>query len=177
MRQINLYQEIISRVSLDEVVTKYYHSGRKGRTNCPFHHGKDNNFCYNNEVYHCWVCGCSGNAITFVKQFFSINTDEAIRKINDDFGLHLPLGRKPTLREIRNMKDDQRQRRLELQRKAEEEKQRQAQYWSVWDEWIRLDRNKRLYRPIRPEDPWSDEFCQALCTLEYLNYLIDIIDN
>ena len=65
-------EEIKARIDLGELVASYgYHVRRAGsslKCCCPFHHEKTPSFVINqNEgYYHCFGCGVSGTAFTFV---------------------------------------------------------------------------------------------------------------
>ena len=81
-------------VTMSEVVARYVPSARPryNRIPCPLHNGKDYNFSYTRYGYKCFVCGASGDVITFVKEVCELSTRvDAMRKINDDFNLHLPI--------------------------------------------------------------------------------------
>lgn len=79
-------------VTMQEVVAKYAPTlrPRYNRIPCPIHHGKDYNFSYSKHGYKCFVCGASGDVITFVKdtQGYSTRVD-AMKRIDQDFNLHL----------------------------------------------------------------------------------------
>ena len=92
-------ERITSQVKIPDVLSYYgYPNGRGNRIPCPIHKGKDSNFCYTDEVYHCWTCGASGNVITLVMSLFELNYRQAVLKINNDFQLGL-LSKRPTYRE------------------------------------------------------------------------------
>lgn len=87
-------EAIHDAVTMSEVVARYAPSAspRYNRIPCPLHHGKDYNFSYTRYGYKCFVCGASGDVITFVKEVCELSTRvDAMRKINDDFNLHLPI--------------------------------------------------------------------------------------
>ena len=58
--------ELISKLNIVDVVSKYVPLNRKGRTYwgcCPFHHEKDPSFAVNEDkqFYHCFGCKESGH--------------------------------------------------------------------------------------------------------------------
>lgn len=174
------YASIIAgRLTMADVLEKYHYIGKRsaengrGRTTCPLHNGEDNNFCYTNTVFHCWVCGAKGNIIGFVEQLFALNFKQALVRLNYDFGLCLPVGRKPTLREQKQMQENHRNAELERKRRAEAQQEKERIYWELWDEWIRLDKNKTAYAPQSPEETLHPLFVEALQKLSYQKYLID----
>lgn len=76
-------------------------SARK-RIPCPLHSGKDPNFCYTDQVFHCWTCGAKGNVVSLVMQLFNLTFPQALMKLNTDFALGLSAG-KPSIRERQQM--------------------------------------------------------------------------
>ncbi len=59
---------------------------------CPFHHEKTPSFAINenDQYYHCFGCGESGDVIKFVEKMESITPGEAIIKLAEKAGLELP---------------------------------------------------------------------------------------
>lgn len=79
-------------VTMSEAVAKYAPTlcPRYNRIPCPIHHGKDYNFSYTKHGYKCFVCGASGDVITFVKDTQGCATRvDAMKMIDRDFNLHL----------------------------------------------------------------------------------------
>ena len=96
----HITDEINSRVKMTDVLRMYgFDLGRHQRIPCPIHNGKDKNFSYIDEVFHCWTCGAKGNVIGFVMQYFGLTFSQAITRLNNDFDLGLRIGSKPTFRE------------------------------------------------------------------------------
>jgi DNA primase len=54
---------------------------------------------------HCFGCGFHGDSLEIVKRIFHLDTFRAMEKLNEDFDLGLPLGRKLTLRESMEIKE------------------------------------------------------------------------
>ena len=106
--------EIYNLVKMEDVLRQYgFSPGRAGRIPCPLHGGKDRNFSYTKEVYHCWTCGARGNVISFVMKYFGLTFGQAITRINNDFNLGLDMiGKKPNRREREDMRLDARMREV-----------------------------------------------------------------
>lgn len=64
---------------------------RSGFASCPFHNERTASFSTKGAFFHCFGCGVSGDIVTFVRRMFDLSTQEAIVKINADFGLGLPF--------------------------------------------------------------------------------------
>jgi DNA primase len=88
-------EEIKARIDLGELVASYgYHVRRSGsslKCCCPFHHEKTPSFVINqNEgYYHCFGCGVSGTAFTFVAREEGLTFVEAVKKLAEKTGVKL----------------------------------------------------------------------------------------
>ena len=82
--QIDIVDLISKRLSLKKTGSDY-------RAPCPFHGGKNRNFAVNShkQFYHCFKCGESGGAISFVQKFDNLDFVEAIEVIAGEFGLKI----------------------------------------------------------------------------------------
>lgn len=94
MARFSYSDEIKDRVPLSEAMTFYGLRLVMGRTQCPFHNGKDRNLSVKRDHFRCFVCGEHGDVITFVMRYFGLSFMDAMRKLNDDFNLRLPLDKK-----------------------------------------------------------------------------------
>lgn len=95
--RINAALEIKSRLTMAAVAEMYgFTPNRDGFLACPFHDG-GNERTPSLKVYpghngfYCHACTAGGSVIDFVMKLFNIPFREAVRKINDDFCLGLPL--------------------------------------------------------------------------------------
>ena len=88
------YAAIIKQaVPMRDAVERY--TGQQivlNRICCPIHHGKDRNMRIYGRSYYCWVCHASGDVIQFVQAVCGVSFRDAMKRLNDDFGLHLPIG-------------------------------------------------------------------------------------
>lgn len=82
--QIDIVDLISKRLSLKKTGSDY-------RAPCPFHGGKNRNFAVSShkQFYHCFKCGESGGAISFVQKFDNLDFVEAIEAIASEFGLKI----------------------------------------------------------------------------------------
>ena len=174
---INYAETIKSVVTMQRAIALYAPNStpRQNRIPCPIHNGDNYNLHYSDKLYHCFVCGEGGDVIKFVQHIFKINFMCAVRKINEDFGLNLPLDRKPTLREQREA--EIRQRELAEERaKTEAAKQAyDALYGSLWDEYARLDKQRREYAPQSVEEEINPLYVEAVTRIGYICYQIDVL--
>ena len=88
------YAEIIkSTVPMPEVAERY--TGQRivrNRIRCPIHHGSDLNMRIYRGSYHCFVCHATGDQIQFVQSVLGLSFQDAMKRLNEDFGLNLPIG-------------------------------------------------------------------------------------
>ncbi len=90
-----LVEEIRQRCSIVDLVSGYVSLKKKGSNYfglCPFHNEKSASFSVNEEkqMYHCFGCGVSGNAYTFLMQMENFSFPEAIRFLAEKEGVPLP---------------------------------------------------------------------------------------
>ena len=168
----NKPQTIKDRLTMREVLLHYgYEPNRAKFICCPFHNEKTPSMKVYEKSYHCFGCGANGDVISFVKQLFDLSFSETLKKIDNDFCLNL-YG-EHSFEDLRKSHYRQKQIQAEQERKEIEKQQADAEYWAVFDEWKRLDDNKRNYAPKTTEEEWHPLFVEALQKLAYQEYLLD----
>ena len=148
---------------------------RKGFTRCPFHSEKTASFSIKEKWGHCFGCGENADAVKLTQQLFGIRFSDAIIKLNSDFNCGIPIDRKPTLREQREMQRKNKERMAAQRAEQERKEEWEAEYWRRWDRWITYDKNKRLYAPMNPDEPLHPLYVEALHNIGYASYLIDCL--
>lgn len=96
---LNIFDEVKQRLTMDEVARFYgYQPNRAGFIRCPFHHDKTASLKLypGTRGFHCFGCGKGGSVIDFVSELYGLDPLGAVRQINNDFRLGLPLDRPPT---------------------------------------------------------------------------------
>ena len=89
--------EIKSMVSMPEMMEQYgFRLNKAGFCKCPFHSERSASFkAYPGQRgFYCFGCHANGSVIDFVMKFFGLSFGDAIKKINEDFSLFLPIGEK-----------------------------------------------------------------------------------
>ena len=168
---MNYANEIKSRLKMPEVLDYYgIERNRANRIRCVLHNGQDFNCGIKDHYIHCFVCGQSADVIKFVQVYFGLDFQSAISKLNDDFRLGLPIGKKIDRRTQLEMNKAA----FDRKRKIEAEKKRREQiendYWAAFDEWKRLDDNRRNYAPKTPTEPLHPLFVEALKNIAGAEY-------
>lgn len=167
----NKPQAIKDRLTLREVLLHYgYEPNRANFIYCPFHNEKTPSMKVFEKDYHCFGCGEHGDVITFVQKLFNLSFQEALKKIDVDFGLNL-YGDK-TFEELRKSHYQTRQLQAKREREKAEKERADAEYWAVFDEWKRLDDNSRIYAPKTPDEEWHPLFVEALQKIAHQEYLL-----
>lgn len=137
---------------------------RQHRCPCPIHNGKDFNFSYLDHGYRCFSCGATGDVVKFVQQILELpNRSDAMKRINADFGLGLPIGVALSDSQSANLA----LKRAEASAKKAAEDAWLDEYHALTDEWIRLDKVRRT------ADPMSDEYAEAVKSIDRIGYLLD----
>lgn len=155
--------EIKSRLTMPQILKYYgFNVNRSKRIPCPLHNGDDANCGVKEHYIHCFVCGESADAIKFVMRYFGLDFKSAISKLNNDFCLGLPIGQRIDRRKQLEMERLAFQRRQKAKQEEAERQQIEDAYWAAFEEWKRLDDNKRNYAPKTPEEPLHPLFVEAL---------------
>ena len=148
------YAEIIkSAVSVPRMLEFYgFDLTRHNRIPCPIHQGQNQNFGYKDDFWHCFVCGAGGDVIAFVQAYFHLNFMDAVKKLNNDFRLGLPIGEKPTLRQHREMEKKVKAVLAHERERQKEHEELNAEYKSALSEWAMLDKARKMFSPKTPEE-------------------------
>ena len=88
-------QQLKSKTDIVDVVSSYISLEKKGSNYwacCPFHHEKTPSFSVNqqDQYYHCFGCGASGDVITFVRELESIDFIDAVKILAERAKMPLP---------------------------------------------------------------------------------------
>lgn len=173
----NSVEMIKNQVTMADICRAYgIEINKKGFANCPFHNEKTASFkIYEGERgFYCFGCGKSGDVIDFVMTFFSLTFQEALKKINLDFGLNL-FGEQ-TFEERRQSHFRQKAKIAERERKKAEREAVNRDYWAAFDEWKRLMENRERYKPKSQDDDLHPLFVEALQKLAHQEFLLDLAE-
>lgn len=80
-------------VTVPDAVQRY--TGQRiyrNRIKCPVHNGADYNMRIYPRSYHCFVCHATGDVIQFVQSVMGLSFQDAMKRLNEDFNLGLPIG-------------------------------------------------------------------------------------
>ena len=164
---------IKSRISMIDICKTYGFNIQRGNfICCPFHNEKTPSLkLYDgNRGFYCFGCGEHGSVIDFVMRYFGLDFKSAISKLNDDFCLGLPICQKIDRRKQLEMERIAFQRRQKAKQEEAERQQIEDDYWAAFDEWKRLDDNRRNYVPKTPSEPLHPLFVEALKNIAGAEY-------
>ncbi len=87
--------ELLARVDIVEVIDRYVplkKAGSNYKACCPFHNEKTPSFNVSQpkQFYHCFGCGVSGTAISFLMDFDHMHFVDAVEYLADSVGLEVP---------------------------------------------------------------------------------------
>lgn len=87
--------DLLQRTDLVELIDSYVPLKKRGNSHvacCPFHNEKSPSFnvVAKKQFYHCFGCGASGNAISFVMNYFNQGFVDAIETLATRIGLTIP---------------------------------------------------------------------------------------
>lgn len=91
----NILEDILSRVNLVEIISEFLplkRAGKNFRAHCPFHQEKTPSFMISpdRQIFHCFGCGESGNAIGFLMRHERMEFLEAVEYLAKKAGVNLP---------------------------------------------------------------------------------------
>ena len=87
--------QLKNKNDLVEIINGYVPLERRGGNwwgRCPFHHEKTPSFSVNaqEQFYHCFGCGASGDVITFIREIESLDFIDAVKFLAERAKIPLP---------------------------------------------------------------------------------------
>ncbi len=92
--KIKNLQPLKDRIQILEVLERYidlYKVGASFKASCPFHDERSASFMVSPEknIYHCFGCGVSGDALKFLQEYKKLSFIEAVEEIAKIYNYHL----------------------------------------------------------------------------------------
>lgn len=158
------YSALIKQsVTMPDVLAMYgFEPGRYNRIPCPIHNGVKRNFAYKEHGFVCYVCGATGDVISFVEKLFGLCFINACRKLDEDFHLGLNVGGKLDAEKRAEAERVSILRRAERARKDVERRRLEEAYHAALDRWVELDKAKRNGKPRTPFDDLTEQYAYAV---------------
>lgn len=179
---INLSEELKSRISIEDVIARYWEEpDRARRVKCFAHNGKDRNMLVKNGFVYCFVCAARFDIIGVVQHLFGLSFIQACEKLNSDFNCGLPIGKKLTAQEYREIKLREAQ-RIAARQAAENRKCIENRIFiKVCDELHLAQDIVSALEPSKPididtlDEELIDAYFGALRRLAWLEWLADTL--
>ena len=169
------YADIIkSSVSVKDACDNYGIPGdRGGFTNCPFHLEKSGSLKVypGRRGFYCFGCHRGGDVIDFVGQYFGLDFQKAMSKLNDDFHLGLPINEKQTAEQERKARQEAFKRRKAQEERQKQHKALQDSYDKALTDFATLD---KVADKVRSEGLL--EGLEAIAGSELYNAVLDSLD-
>ena len=168
---MSVYDDVKSLVPVREAAEMYgYSPNRSGFICCPFHGERTPSLkLYDGDRgFYCFGCGKGGSVVDFVGELFGLSPLDAVRKLNDDFRLGLPLDGGPS----------DRQTAIEVQ-----QRKRAVETMRLFDDWRERTTNElsAAYRTgwmalrDRPPEKWTEGDAAAVRLLPVLEAWADVL--
>ena len=94
------YEAVKAAVSVADAARLYgLDVDRHGKAHCIFHNDRHPSMWLYPGRYKCFACGETGTVIDLVARLLGLSTADAVRRLNADFGINLPLDRQATAEE------------------------------------------------------------------------------
>ena len=133
---------------------------------CPFHRERHPSCKLYTDHYYCFGCQAHGDVIKLVQELFSLSAIEAVKQLNNDFGLGLDVDKPPDMEKINR-------RRREIAERKAEKARIERMYDTLYKYFALLDRYKIHYAPKAPMDNIDKRYVYAIHHIEYAWYLLE----
>ena len=112
---VDIFKEVRERLNMEDVARHYGHEpNRAGFLCCPFHRGDRTaslKLYPGGRGWHCFGCNRGGSVIDFVALDLGLSPLDAVKRLNTDFALGLPIDRQQTPAERREAEQAAQRRR------------------------------------------------------------------
>lgn len=175
--RINAIQTIKEQLTMFDICCQYgFEPNRADFICCPFHNEKTPSMkiYQGDRGYNCFGCGASGDVITFVKEYFNLSFQDALRKIDADFNLNIYGDH--TFEELRQSRYKEKMLKAKKEREEREKQKENDDYWKAFDEYKRLDDNFNKYKPKSQQEELHTLFVEALHKLEHQKFVLECLE-
>lgn len=157
-------------VTVPQALARYGFEPRR-RMRCPIHGGDGLNFEVKEKTWKCYSqCG-NGDVIELVQKLFNISFQEALEKIDGDFGLGLS-----SERDEKKLEEIKRKTSAIEAKQAEEQAQFEAlqkEYDEALDRWTELDQAIVEWSPKTVVKPYDERWIKATQTIAIAKYELE----
>lgn len=171
--------EIKEKVTMFDVAERYgFNVHKKHFIHCPFHSEKTPSMkLYDGKKgCYCFGCGYSADVIAFVGKYFNLNFKQTLQKLNDDFGLNLPIGQPLTKTQQLSIAKENHKRKQEKEQREKTYIEILTAFVNAHDELIKLYRQGIEYKPKNNTDELHPLFVDYLQNIEQAKHNMEIAE-
>lgn len=92
----DVFAEVRERVTAKEAATRYGLEIKRDFARCVFHGEKTASLHFHDGGFYCFGCHAGGSSIDFTARLFGLDAVGAVRRLNEDFVLNLPVDQPAT---------------------------------------------------------------------------------
>lgn len=169
------YTEIIKRnVPAEKVVRNLgIPVNHAGFCKCPFHADKTASMKLypGSRGFYCFGCHAGGSVIDFVMAYYGVDMKNAVRILNEEFNLRLPIGREQTAEEKRVSEEMERKRKdeaVQREKVAAEKRNAYLRWCDLGKEISDLQRDAEDYSPDKCKGAFHPKYQHAVLWLPQL---------
>ena len=169
---MNIFESVKEKVSARQAAEQYgIRVNRNGMACCPFHNDRHPSMKID-KGYYCFACGEKGDVIHFVEKLFGIRPYEAARKLAEDFEVTIEKKQKSSKRVSH--------------KRVERNPYQTAKTFHDWvqycirvlSDYLRyLEELKKKYAPVKMDEEWNTEFCNASSQIPIIDNYLEILLN
>lgn len=164
---MTIFEEIKELVDVPTAARHYGVEVHRGNMAlCPFHRERHPSCKLYADHYYCFGCLAHGDVIRLVQELFGLTPIEAVKQINNDFGLGLDVDKPPDVTAVNR-------RRQEIARQKAEQANIERMYDILLRYYTQLDKYKICYAPKTPDDEIDGRYVYAVHNIEYAWYLLE----
>lgn len=152
------------------------HVDRCGKVRCPFHGEKTASLKVYEDPkrgWHCFGCGAGGSVIDMAMLWYGTDYKQTTIRLNEDFGLNLPIGQRLSLNEYRAINDEIERQRKERKALQESEEQAHKAYLDAFEAWMKNEQIIQQKQPQGHFDEPDEEWLEAKMRQPELTYEMD----
>lgn len=162
-------EEILNILNMQDILNKYGIKIIKYMCHCPFHKDNSPSMRIYEKSFYCFSCNRTGDLIEFVKQYFNLNFQEAMEKINFDFNLGLKTKGRISKKRL-----------LEIQKEKElKNKQQEYKRQKIIKKLIEASNHYRIYNNIiniLKKQITIENWEEKVETISFLQEKIELLD-
>lgn len=162
-------EEILNILNMQDILNKYGIKIIKYMCHCPFHKDNSPSMKIYEKSFYCFSCNRTGDLIEFVKQYFNLNFQEAMEKINFDFNLGLKTKGRISKKRL-----------LEIQKEKElKNKQQEYKRQKIIKKLIEASNHYRIYNNIiniLNKQITIENWEEKVETISFLQEKIELLD-